>query len=178
MAAFVQRVAALKVGSPDDDATDIGPLVNQQGLDKAKAHIADALTKGARMVHGQDAPEHGGLFMTPAVLTDVTHEMVVAKEETFGPVAPIMTFHDEAEAIALANDTPYGLAAYVFTRDVSRVYRVTSALDYGIIGVNDGVPSTPQAPFGGMKASGIGREGGHYGLEEYLERKFISLKLE
>ncbi len=175
--AFLKRVADLKVGAPIEEDTDIGPLVNQQGLDKAKEHIADALEKGAQMVAGQEAPAQKGLFLTPTVLTGVTHDMVVAREETFGPVAPIMTFKDEAEAIALANDTPYGLAAYVFTRDVSRVYRVTDALDYGIIGVNDGVPSTPQAPFGGMKASGVGREGGHYGLEEYLERKFISLKL-
>jgi succinate-semialdehyde dehydrogenase / glutarate-semialdehyde dehydrogenase len=119
----------------------------------------------------------GGLYFEPTVLSQVTDDMRIMREETFGPVAPIMVFDDERDVIARANDTPYGLAAYVWTRDASRIFRVTEALDYGLIGVNDGLPPTPQAPFGGMKDSGFGREGGKWGLEAYLETKFVSLKL-
>src|SRR5690606_3467915 len=128
-----------------------------------------------RVVAGGDGLER--LYVQPAVVTDVTADMLMMREETFGPVAPLVTFEDEADAVRLANDSPYGLAAYLFTNDISRAFRVAEALDYGIVGLNDGVPPTPQAPFGGVKQSGIGREGGHWGLEEYLEVKYLSIGL-
>ena len=175
VAAYAEAVKKLKVGDPSDDTTDIGPLVDQQGLDKVKAHLQDALGKGAQVITGGEALE--GLYFQPTVLRGVTPDMQMMQEETFGPVAPILTFSDEAEAVRLANDTPYGLAAYIYTQDLSRAFKVAEALDYGIVGVNDGVPSTPQAPFGGYKASGVGREGGKWGIEEYLETKYISIGL-
>lgn len=174
-AALSQASAELKVGDPLDEATDIGPLVNQEGLEKVKRHVADALTKGAKLLTG--GRELGGLYYAPTVLAQVMPEMALMQEETFGPVAPIATFRSDEEAIRLANDTPYGLAAYIYTRDLSRAFYVSEALEYGIVGVNDGVPSTPQAPFGGVKQSGIGREGGHWGLDEYLEVKYLSFGL-
>ena len=172
---FTQAVQALKVGDPLLDETQIGPLVDKQGLDKVQAHMADALAKGAHLVTGGKARD--GLYFDPTVLTDVKPGMRMMEEETFGPVAPILTFKDEAEAIRAANATPYGLAAYLWTRDLGRAWRVTEALEYGIVGVNDGVPATAQAPFGGVKNSGIGREGGKWGLEEYLDVKYISMSL-
>ncbi|HZW99976.1 MAG TPA: NAD-dependent succinate-semialdehyde dehydrogenase, partial [Trueperaceae bacterium] len=173
--AFSRASEALKVGNPLLDETDIGPLVDQQGLTKVKAHMQDALAKGARVVTGGEALD--GLYFQPTVVQGVSEDMLMMQEETFGPVAPVISFGDEADAIRMANDSPYGLAAYLFTNDISRAWRVTEALDYGIVGVNDGVPSTPQAPFGGVKQSGIGREGGHWGLEEYLEVKYVSMGL-
>lgn len=177
--AFSERlsaaVKALKLGDPLDDGTEIGPLVDAQGLEKVKSHIKDALDKGAKIVTGGSAGE--GLYFQPTVISGVTGEMQLMHEETFGPVAPIIPFDSDEEAVRLANDTPYGLAAYFYTRDLSRAFRVAEALDYGIVGVNDGLPSTPQAPFGGFKASGVGREGGKWGIEEYLETKFISIAL-
>ena len=137
--------------------------------------MQDALGKGAQIMTGGEALE--GLYFQPTVVRGVTPDMKMMQEETFGPVAPILTFSDEAEALRLANDTPYGLAAYIYTQDLSRAFKVAEALDYGIVGVNDGVPSTPQAPFGGYKASGVGREGGKWGIEEYLETKYISIGL-
>ena len=177
--AFTERYVAaaqrLTVGDPLADNTDIGPLVDASGLAKVKAHVADALQKGAKAVTGGHALD--GLYFEPTVLTGVTSDMQLMSEETFGPVAPIISFDTEEEAVRLANDTPYGLAAYFYTNDLSRAFRVAEALEYGIIGVNDGVPSTPYVPFGGVKQSGLGREGGHWGLDEYLETKYISLGL-
>lgn len=172
---YTEKVNALTVGDPLDSSTDIGPLVDKQGLEKVKAHVQDALDKGAEVVTGGNALD--GLYFEPTVLTGVTEEMQLMHEETFGPIAPILSFEDEDEAVRLANDTPYGLAAYLYTHSLSRAFRVSERLEYGIVGVNDGVPSTPQAPFGGVKASGLGREGGKWGIEEYLETKFISLGL-
>ncbi|MDQ3459947.1 MAG: NAD-dependent succinate-semialdehyde dehydrogenase [Deinococcota bacterium] len=177
--AFTERYAeaarGLKVGDPLDERTQIGPLVNAQGLAKVKAHVADALARGARVVTGGKAT--GGLYFEPTVLSGVTPEMQLMQEETFGPVAPILSFGADEEAVRAANSTPYGLAAYFYTRDLARAFRVAESLDYGIVGVNDGMPSVPHAPFGGMKQSGVGREGGKWGLEEYLEVKYISLGL-
>ncbi len=177
--AFTNRltdaVRLLKVGDPLDESTQIGPLVDAQGLAKVSAHVDDAVAKGARVVTGGEKLE--GLFYPPTVLTGVRPGMRILEEETFGPVAPVLTFRTTAEAIELANGVPYGLAAYLWTRDLSRAFQVSEALDYGIVGVNDGLPSTAQAPFGGFKDSGVGREGGHWGLEEYLEVKYISIAL-
>ncbi len=178
--AFVERFAAaveaLEVGDPLDDGTDIGPLVDGAGLAKVMEHVDEAVAKGATVVTGGRAS--GGLFYPPTVLTDVTNDMAIMHEETFGPVAPLVRFGTEAEAIEQANDTPYGLAAYLYTRDLARAIRVSEALEYGLVGVNDGVPAAPYAPFGGVKESGIGREGGPWGIEEYLEVKYVSFKLD
>jgi succinate-semialdehyde dehydrogenase/glutarate-semialdehyde dehydrogenase len=172
--AYARRASALRVGDPLSEETDIGPLVNEAALRKVWAHVEDALSRGARLVAGGEAK---GLFFVPTVLLDVKPESLLFREETFGPVAPLTVFREEAEAVRWANGFPVGLAAYVFTRDLSRAFRVAEALEYGIVGVNDGVPSTPQAPFGGRKRSGLGREGGKWGLEEYLEVKYVSLGL-
>jgi succinate-semialdehyde dehydrogenase / glutarate-semialdehyde dehydrogenase len=177
---FVERFAAaaagLRVGDPLDETTQIGPLVDAQGLAKVRAHVDDALNKGARAVLGGTPGE--GLTFNPTVLTSVSRGMRILEEETFGPVAPIVPFTEESDAIRHANDTPFGLAAYLWTRDLSRAFRVAEALDYGIVGVNDGLPSTAQAPFGGMKMSGVGREGGLWGIEEYLDVKYMSIGIQ
>jgi succinate-semialdehyde dehydrogenase/glutarate-semialdehyde dehydrogenase len=172
---YVEAARGLVLGDPEDDATDVGPLVDAQGLAKVQEHVRDAVERGATVHLGGDTRE--GLYYLPTVLTGVTPAMKLMHEETFGPVAPILSFATEDEAVRLANDTPYGLAAYLYTRDLGRAWRVAEALDYGIVGVNDGVPSAPHAPFGGMKQSGIGREGGPWGLDEYLEVKYVSLGL-
>ena len=175
--ALSDAVGKLKVGDPLEASTNVGPLVEQQGLDKVISHVEDAVAKGAKVAAGGKAL--GGLMYAPTILTGVTEGMKILSEETFGPVAPIVSFEDEAKAIAWANNTDYGLAAYVWTKDLSRAFRVAEALEYGIVGVNDPVPSAmgSNLPFGGYKNSGLGREGGHWGLEEYLETKFISFVL-
>jgi succinate-semialdehyde dehydrogenase/glutarate-semialdehyde dehydrogenase len=172
---FADAVKLLKVGDPLLESTQIGPLVDAQGLEKVAAHVEDAVSKGAEIVTGGKPLE--GLFFEPTVLTQVKPGMRILEEETFGPVAPIMSFRTTAEAIDLANSVPYGLAAYLWTRDLTRAFQVSEALDYGIVGVNDGLPATAQVPFGGFKDSGIGREGGKWGLEEFMEVKYVSMTL-
>ncbi len=172
---LAQAAGKLKVGDPLEETTQIGPLVDQDVFDKVRGHVADAVDKGARVVTGGTAGER--TFFQPTVLSDVTAGMRILEEETFGPVAPVLRFQEEAEAVRLANATPVGLAAYLWTTDLSRAFRVAEALEFGIIGVNDGVPSTPQAPFGGVKNSGIGREGGKWGIDEYLDVKYVSMAL-
>ena len=171
--AFTGAVRALRLGDPLEETTDVGPLVDEPGVRKVEDHVADAVARGARVVTG--GVRGDGLFYEPTLLVGVEPGMKILEEETFGPVAPVLRFSTEAEAIARANDTPYGLAAYLYTRDLARAIRVAEALEYGLIGVNDGVPSVAHAPFGGVKASGIGREGGPWGIEEYLETKYVSL---
>ena len=170
--AFVERVKSMKVADGKTEGSEIGPLINADGKAKVEAHVDDALAKGATAVCGGSAHDAGPLFYSPTVLVGVTKEMRMASEETFGPVAPIYRFDHEAEAVQLANDTPYGLAAYFYTEDLSRTFRVYEALDYGIIGANTGIISTEVAPFGGVKESGLGREGGPHGIEEFLETKY------
>src|SRR6266508_518713 len=150
-----------------------GPLIDDRAVDKVESHIADATSKGAHVLVGGKRHARGGRFFEPTILTDVTPAMAVAREETFGPVAPLFRFATEAEAIALANDTEFGLAAYFYGRDIARVWRAAEALDYGIVGINTGIISTEVAPFGGVKESGIGREGSKYGLDEFLEIKYL-----
>ncbi len=177
--AFVERftavVGALTVGDPLDAATQVGPLVNQEALEKVASHVADARAGGARVLAGGDSPGH--TWYAPTVLTAVRPGMKILEEETFGPVAPIMTFRDDADAIRAANNVPVGLAAYLWTRDLARAWRLAESLEYGIVGVNDGLPATAQAPFGGVKNSGVGREGGHWGLHEFLDVQYVSVAL-
>ena len=168
-------VAALQVGPGDADGTALGPLIDGKAVAKVEEHVADALAQGARVALGGRRHALGGSFYEPTILTGVTAQMLVAREETFGPLAPLFRFHTEAEAIRLANDTEFGLAAYFYTRDVSRVWRVSEALEYGIVGINEGIISTEVAPFGGVKQSGLGREGSRYGIEDYLEIKYLCL---
>ena len=172
VARFLLAVEGLRVGDPLDPTTQIGPLVNGDALDKVVSHVEDARAGGAKVLVG--GATSGGSFYAPTVLTGVRGGMKILEEETFGPVAPILTFTDETQVIRAANNVPVGLAAYVWTRDLGRAYRMSEALDYGIVGINDGVPATPQAPFGGVKNSGLGREGGHWGLHEFLDVQYVS----
>jgi succinate-semialdehyde dehydrogenase/glutarate-semialdehyde dehydrogenase len=167
------RVAQLQVGAGSEPGVVQGPLIDGAGLQKVEAHIADAVAKGARVLTGGKRHARGGNFFEPTVLSGVTREMRVAREETFGPVAPLFPFQTEEDAIAMANDTEFGLAAYFYSRDIGRCFRVGEALEYGMVGVNTGLISNEVAPFGGVKQSGIGREGSKYGLEEYLEIKYL-----
>ena len=171
------QVGALQVGVGTETGVTQGPLIDAAALAKVEAHVADAIAQGARLLTGGKRHASGGTFFEPTVLADVTPAMRCAREETFGPVAPLFKFKDEAEAIALANATEYGLAAYFYARDLSRVWRVAEALEYGMIGVNVGLIANEVAPFGGVKQSGIGREGSRYGIEEYLEIKYVCLGL-
>jgi succinate-semialdehyde dehydrogenase / glutarate-semialdehyde dehydrogenase len=174
---FAQKLAArageLKVGAGIEDGVAQGPLIDDAALAKVEAHVADALAKGARVLCGGARHARGGNFYQPTVLVDVTPTMLVAREETFGPVAPLFRFTSEAEAVAMANDTEFGLAAYFYSRDVARCWRVGEALEYGMVGINTGLVSNEVAPFGGIKQSGLGREGSKYGIEDYLEIKYL-----
>ncbi len=174
---FTTQVAALHVGNGLDPQTAIGPLIDAQARAKVERHVSEALASGAALLTGGMPQDKGGFFWMPTVLGGAQANMLVAREETFGPVAPLIAFDDEEEVLHLANQTSFGLAAYAFTRDLSRAWRVAEGLEYGIVGINDPVPSTAQAPFGGVKQSGLGREGGPSGINEYLEEKYVSLGL-
>jgi succinate-semialdehyde dehydrogenase/glutarate-semialdehyde dehydrogenase len=168
-------VSALKVGDGRDPGVDQGPLINRAALDKVVEHMEDAQRLGAKVLVGGHPHRLGGTFFEPTVLAGATQEMLIARQETFGPVAPLFRFETEEEAVALANDTEFGLASYFYSRDVGRVWRVSEALEYGMVGINTGFLSHEMAPFGGMKQSGVGREGSKYGLDEYLEIKYLCL---
>ena len=176
---FVEKlsaaVAALKVGNGLEAGVTQGPLINAEAIAKVESHIADAVQKGARLMLGGKRHALGGTFFEPTVLADLTAAMRIAREETFGPVAPVFRFADEDEVIALANDSPFGLASYFYARDLGRVFRVAEALEFGMVGVNTGAISTELAPFGGVKESGLGREGSRHGTEEFIELKYICL---
>ncbi|WP_276469448.1 NAD-dependent succinate-semialdehyde dehydrogenase [Priestia filamentosa] len=174
---FAKAASDLKVGNGLEEGIDIGPMINASGYEKVQAQVSDAVAKGATIVTGGKGNSDKGYFYSPTVLKDVQSNMDIMKEETFGPVAPVQKFENIEEAIHLANDIELGLAAYVYTESLSEGVTVAEGLEYGIIGWNDGVPSAAQAPFGGMKESGLGREGGHHGIEEYLEVKYISIGL-
>ncbi len=170
-----RAVAELTVGPGDADGVTQGPLINQDAVEKVERLVADAVGKGATVVTGGQRHALGGTFFQPTILTGVTTQMAVAREEIFGPVAPLFKFDTEEQAVAMANDTQYGLAAYFYSRDIGRCWRVSEALEYGIVGVNEGLISTEVAPFGGVKESGIGREGSKYGIDDFVELKYICL---
>lgn len=172
---LASAVRGLKVGDGMEEGVTQGPLINPAAVAKVEQHIADALAKGARVMVGGKRHERGGTFFQPTLIADVSSQMLIAREETFGPVAPLFRFHSEEEAIRMANDTEFGLAAYFFSRDLGRVWRVAEGLEYGMVGINSGIISTVVAPFGGVKQSGIGREGSRYGIEEYLEVKYLCM---
>jgi len=180
---FVEKLAEetkkLVVGYGLEPETQIGPLIDESAYLKVKSHIENAVAMGAKIVCGGNRVNdfEGGYFLEPTVLTDVKDDMKIMKEETFGPVAPVLTFRDMEEVIERANDTPYGLAAYAFTSNLRTAFLVSERLEYGIVGINDPLPSVAQAPFGGFKESGLGREGGHHGIDEFLEIKYVSMKL-
>ncbi len=170
-----QAVSGLRVGNGIEAGVTQGPLIDMKAVEKVEQHIEDALKKGARVVVGGKRHAKGGTFFEPTILADVKPTMVVAREETFGPVAPLFRFKTEADAVAMANDTEFGLASYFYGRDIGRIWRVAEALEYGMVGINTGIISTEIAPFGGVKESGLGREGSKYGIEEYLEVKYLCM---
>jgi succinate-semialdehyde dehydrogenase/glutarate-semialdehyde dehydrogenase len=174
-AKLIDKVRAFKVGAGTEAGVVIGPLIDEQGVKKVESHVADAVGKGAKVALGGKREARGGLFFQPTVLTGVTPQMIVSFEETFGPVAPLIRFKTEDEVIGLANSTEFGLSGYFYSRDVGRIFRVAERMEVGIVGANVGIISTEVAPFGGVKQSGLGREGSKYGLEEYLEVKYILL---
>lgn len=174
-AKLAEAVNQLKVAPAQEPGAEQGPLINAKAVVKVEEHIADALGKGARLLTGGKPHALGGTFFEPTVLGDVTPDMLVARDETFGPLAPIFRFSTEADAIKMANDTEFGLASYVYTRDLGRAWRVSEALEYGMVGVNEGIISTEIAPFGGIKESGMGREGSKYGMDDYLELKYVCM---
>ncbi|TNE63036.1 MAG: NADP-dependent succinate-semialdehyde dehydrogenase I [Alphaproteobacteria bacterium] len=167
------KVAAMKVGNGAEDGVVQGPLINAEAIEKVEDHVADALSKGAKLVAGGKRHSLGGSFFEPTILSGVTRDMKVAREETFGPLAPIFKFEDEADVVAQANDTEFGLASYFYAQNLARVWRVAEALEYGMVGINTGILSTEVAPFGGVKQSGLGREGSKYGIEDYVEIKYL-----
>ena len=172
---FREAVSQLRVGDGLEEGVSLGPLIDASALAKVEEHIADAVRLGARVTLGGTAHARGGNFFEPTVLVDVPQSALLVREETFGPVAPLLRFHGEADVIAMANDTEFGLASYLYSRDIGRIFRVAEALECGIVGINTGLISTETAPFGGVKSSGIGREGSKYGIEEYLEVKYLCL---
>ncbi len=174
-AKLTQAVSGMKVGNGTEDGINQGPMIDMAAVEKVEEHVQDAVNKGARVITGGKRHALGGTFYEPTVLADVTTEMRIAHEETFGPVAPLFRFRNELQAIEMANDTEFGLAGYFYSRDVGRIWRVSEGLEFGLVGVNAGVISTEVAPFGGMKESGIGREGSYQGIEEYLEIKYICM---
>jgi len=177
--AFAEKLKAavgkLKIGNGLEDGTTTGPLIDGKAVAKVQEHIEDAVSKGAKVLSGGKLIE--GNFFEPTILVDVPKSAAVAKEETFGPLAPLFRFKDEAEVIAMSNDTEFGLASYFYARDMSRVFRVAEALEYGMVGINTGLISNEVAPFGGIKASGLGREGSKYGIEDYLEIKYLCISV-
>ena len=179
--AFAEKLAAavgkMQIGDGMAADTALGPLINSEAITKVQEHIADATAKGAKVILGGETPQGPGNFLAPTIVTGATKDMAVSTEETFGPFAPLFKFEDEDEVIALANDTIFGLASYFYAKDLSRVYKVAEALEYGIVGVNTGIISTEVAPFGGVKQSGLGREGSHHGIDDYLEMKYICLSV-
>ena len=176
---FADKMSAavrdLKVGNGLDDGVSQGPLIDMRAVEKVEEHIADATTKGASLVEGGARHDLGGTFFQPTLLANVTPDMMVAREETFGPLAPLFRFDDESQAIQMANDTEFGLAAYFYSRDIGRIWRVGEGLEYGIVGINEGIISNEVAPFGGVKESGIGREGSKYGIDDFVEIKYLCL---
>lgn len=175
---FKNELKEFKVGNGIEKGVDIGPLIDQSAVNKVNEILEDTLSKGGEIVYQGEIEHSGeGYFFPPTIITNINDKMMCSKEEIFGPIAAIATFQTEEEVIERANNTEFGLAAYVFTENLSRAFRISEDLEYGIIGLNDGLPSTAQAPFGGYKESGIGREGGHHGLEEFLEVKYISIGL-
>ncbi|SFX04867.1 NADP-dependent succinate-semialdehyde dehydrogenase [Marinospirillum alkaliphilum] len=179
--AFAEKLQAavsqLKVGDGFEEGVTIGPLIDQRAVEKVKRHLQDAISKGARILSGGQEHPSGGTFVTPTIITDAHQDMLLAREETFGPLAPLFRFTDEDEVIRHANDTEFGLAAYFYAKDLSRVWKVAEALEYGMVGINTGIISTEVAPFGGVKSSGLGREGSHHGIEEYLEMKYLCMSV-
>jgi len=174
---LAKAVGEMQVGDGFDEGTELGPLVSEDAVKKVEEHIADARAKGANVILGGAPHEKGGLFFQPTIVTGATSEMEFAQDETFGPLAPLFSFTDEDDVIAKANDTIFGLASYFYARDLSRVYKVAEALEYGIVGVNTGIISTEVAPFGGVKQSGLGREGSRHGIEDFLEMKYICMAI-
>jgi succinate-semialdehyde dehydrogenase/glutarate-semialdehyde dehydrogenase len=173
VARLAEKTRGIKVGNGFEAGVTQGPLIDEQGLEKVKRHVEDALSKGAKLLAGGHALE--GRFFEPTVLADATGDMLCAREETFGPVAPVFRFKTEDEAVRLANATEFGLASYFYSRDVGRIFRVAEALEYGMVGINTGLISTAEVPFGGVKQSGLGREGSHHGMDDYLEVKYLCL---
>lgn len=178
---FRQKVESLKIGHGHEEGVEIGPLINREAVEKVERHVQDAVQKGAQLISGGQRMQEGvythGHFYQPTILAGVTSDMVISSEETFGPVAPVYSFRTEEEVLAMANHADYGLAAYMFTNDLGRSIRMSENLEFGIVGINDPLPAVAQAPFGGYKQSGLGREGGKYGLEEFLETKYVSIQI-
>jgi succinate-semialdehyde dehydrogenase/glutarate-semialdehyde dehydrogenase len=174
-AKLTEKVRALKVGVGTEPGVAQGPLINKDALDKVEEHVADATAHGAKVLTGGRRHALGGTFYEPTVLSNVSPEMKIFREETFGPVAPLFRFSTDAEVIELANRTEFGLASYFYSRDIGRIWRVAEALEYGMVGVNTGLITTEVAPFGGVKQSGLGREGSKYGIDEYIEVKYVCM---